>query len=70
MLVEKTKCNRVNTLPTATAVVAISKTKLSFSLAGAPNDKGFVPRAACKIKFRCFKTNLKIFRVFNGAKLK
>lgn len=35
------------TLPTATAVVAISRRKLSPLRAGAPIAKGFVPNAGC-----------------------
>jgi hypothetical protein len=36
------------TLPTATAVVAMSKTKLSPFFPGAASDRGLVPRAACQ----------------------
>jgi hypothetical protein len=36
------------TLPTATAVVAMSKTKLSPLFPGAASDKGLVPSAACE----------------------
>ena len=34
------------TLPSATADVAMSSTKLSWFLAGAASDKGFVPTIA------------------------
>lgn len=37
--------NIKHTFPIATAVVAISKTKLSPSLAGAATEIGFVPSA-------------------------
>jgi hypothetical protein len=36
------------TLPTATAVVAMSKTKLSPFFPGAASDRGLVPSAACQ----------------------
>jgi len=36
------------TLPTATAVVAMSKTKLSPFFPGAASDMGLVPSAACE----------------------
>lgn len=42
-----TSTNSTHTFPTATAVVAMSKIKLSPFSAGAASDNGFVPNAAC-----------------------